>query len=54
MKHRVFLMLLLISIAFLGVAGPGKLSPPVVDDPPQYTQWSAPAQPRSDGKFKLR
>jgi len=39
MKCRIFLMLLLISIAFWGVAGPGELSQPVVDDPPQYSDW---------------
>ena len=42
MKPQVFLTLLLISIAFWGVAGPGKLSPPVVDDSPPWSAWSAP------------
>ena len=35
-------MLLLISISLCGVAGPGKLSQPAVDDPPQWSAWSTP------------
>ncbi len=42
MKYRVFLLMLLISIAFFGVAGPGELSQPVVDDPPHWSAWTTP------------
>jgi hypothetical protein len=42
MKCRFLFTLLLVSIALVGVAGPGKLLLPVADDPPQYSPWSAP------------